>query len=246
MIGFQSNEQASRQDIMRHESDRQSLREHPQEPHKIANGSAPARVDFSIECAVPARYEWYVPLKGAADCLLGVLLLVITAPITLLAAIAIKLTSRGPAFYCQTRQGRNGNPFTLYKLRTMVDKAEAATGPIWSTKDDARVTRLGAVLRKTHIDEFPQLVNVICGEMSLIGPRPALPSEVTQFDARLASRHDVRPGVTGLWQVSGRNQTTYAEHVEMDSYYARNWSLWLDLYILLLTVRVVLFREGAY
>ena len=181
-------------------------------------------------------------------------------PWILLIAVLVRFYSTGPALYCQERIGRDGRKFKAWKFRTMISNADGvleeylAAHPQlreeWERdhklQDDPRVTRIGRLLRKTSLDELPQLWNVLRGEMSLVGPRPIVDAEVVKYGDSFEHFCSVSPGLTGLWQVSGRNNTTYAERVELDSYYARNWSPWLDLYILVLTVKVVLFREGAY
>jgi Undecaprenyl-phosphate galactose phosphotransferase WbaP len=180
----------------------------------------------------------------------------------LIAAIAalVRLSSPGPAFYGQRRIGRDGATFTAWKFRSMVADADAALArhlaahpelrEEWERdhklKDDPRVTWIGALLRRTSLDELPQLWNVVRGEMSLVGPRPIVAAEVAKYGARYALYTKVRPGMSGLWQVSGRNDTTYAERVALDCYYVRNWSPWLDLVILAHTVRVVALSRGAY
>ena len=199
-------------------------------------------------------------LKRSLDLLLGTILGLLLLPMMLVIGALIRLTSPGPAILRQERVGLHGRRFIVWKFRTMIcdgdrvlnEYLDACPGrrEVWNRDHklphDPRITPIGRLLRKTSLDELPQLYNVLRGEMSLVGPRPILASEIPDFGSSMEAFCSVLPGVTGLWQVSGRNQTTYAEHVEMDSYYARNWSLWLDLYILLLTVRVVLFREGAY
>ena len=186
----------------------------------------------------------------------GILLL----PLILLLAALIKLSSPGPIIYRQWRVGYRGRQFVCWKFRTMVcdgDRVLAdylshdpAAREFWNRdhklRHDPRVTRVGHLLRKTSLDELPQLWNVLRGDMSLVGPRPILPAEIPDFGNSFKAFCSVQPGITGLWQVSGRNHTTYSEHVEMDRFYAENYSLWLDIYILLLTFRVVLFRHGAY
>lgn len=169
-----------------------------------------------------------------------------------LAAAAIKAEDGGPILFAQTRVGRDGRPFRLLKLRTMVPQAEARLadlrhlnerdGPLFKLTSDPRVTRVGRVLRATSLDELPQLVHVIRGSMSLVGPRPALPSEVMAFDPRLATRHAVRPGLTGLWQVEQRDSALFDAYRQLDLFYVENWSLTLDLAILLHTVPAVVGR----
>jgi lipopolysaccharide/colanic/teichoic acid biosynthesis glycosyltransferase len=206
-------------------------------PHrKVRAGDGPA-----FGRAVSPHSGWYLPIKAAFDLVLGGILLIVTIPIMLVAAVLIKLSSRGPIFYCQVRLGKDGRPYTLYKLRTMVDKAEALTGPVWSTKDDARVTPLGKVLRKTHIDEFPQLWNVMCGQMSLIGPRPERPEFVAKLDWEIPcyrERLNVRPGITGLAQIRLPPDTdieSVRRKIVYDVYYVKNVSPWLDLRVLFVT-----------
>jgi lipopolysaccharide/colanic/teichoic acid biosynthesis glycosyltransferase len=167
----------------------------PQERH--IPSSAPAR-------AALERPNWYAGAKVVLDFVLALALLILTAPLILFAMLLIKLTSRGPAIYSQTRLGRNGQPFTIYKLRTMTHDCESLTGAQWSKPGDTRVTSLGRWLRRTHIDELPQLWNVLCGDMSLIGPRPERPEFVPQLDQaipRYRERLKIRPGLTGLAQV---------------------------------------------
>ena len=165
-----------------------------------------------------------------------------------------------PILFRHKRIGRNGQMFHCIKFRTMVRNAEEVLRHLlnehpelrdeWTQnhklRNDPRVSRVGRVLRLTSLDELPQLWNVLRGEMSLVGPRPIVTAEIAKYGKSFKPYCSVLPGLTGLWQISGRNETTYAERVELDSYYARNWSVWLDLYILAMTVRVVLFRQGAY
>jgi exopolysaccharide biosynthesis polyprenyl glycosylphosphotransferase len=183
----------------------------------------------------------------------GVLLLL---PLWAVVAIAIKLDSPGPVFYRQERAGRGGKPIIIYKFRSMYQDADAqlaklqalneASGPLFKIRDDPRRTRVGRVLRQTSIDELPQVLNVLRGDMSLVGPRPALLSEVAQYQDWHLKRLEVLPGITGLWQVSGRSDLTFDEMVMLDIYYGENWSLGLDLRILVRTIPQVLFGDGAY
>ena len=198
--------------------------------------------------------------KRSLDLLMVLLLGLVTAPFILVMLVAIPLTSRGPVFYSQTRLGREGGHFTAWKFRTMVRDADAVLArwlldhpdlrAEWERdhklRDDPRVTWVGRLLRKTSLDELPQLWNVLVGEMSLVGPRPIVDAEIPKYGEKLALYRKVRPGLTGLWQVSGRNDTTYDERVALDTYYVRNWSVWLDLHIILRTVRVVVLGSGAY
>ncbi|MBC7964937.1 MAG: undecaprenyl-phosphate galactose phosphotransferase WbaP [Fuerstia sp.] len=202
-------------------------------------------------------------LKRLSDCLLATLLLVMSSPLLLFIALWIKATAPGPVFYRHHgRIGRSGRTFGAWKIRTMVINADEilkeylASNPAaqeeWSRdlklKDDPRIIPgIGRFLRRTSLDELPQLLNVVKGDMSLVGPRPIYTAqEVEKFKELYPMYLRVRPGLTGLWQVSGRNNTSYEDRVRLDSYYVRNWSLWLDYFILLRTIRTLLLREGAY
>jgi exopolysaccharide biosynthesis polyprenyl glycosylphosphotransferase len=198
----------------------------------------------------------YEVAKRLIDVLVSGVLLILIAPILLIIALAIKLDSRGPTLFRQQRAGRCGKPFTLYKFRSMHDDAEAdqarlrdlneASGPIFKIRDDPRVTRVGRFIRRTSLDELPQLLNVLTNDMSLVGPRPALFSEVAQYQDWQLKRLELQPGLTGLWQVSGRSDLSFDEMVMLDIYYGENWSLGTDLGILIRTVPQVLFGDGAY
>ncbi len=188
---------------------------------------------------------------------LGLLLLF---PVFLGCAIAIRCTSKGPAFYRQNRIGQHGKPIRVFKFRTMVANADEVLKrhleenpglrEEWDAtqklRHDPRITKVGHFLRKTSLDELPQLLNVLGGSMSLVGPRPIVQSEIAKYAKAFAEYARVRPGITGLWQVSGRSNTTYAHRVQLDQYYIFNWSVWLDLYILLRTIPAVLRQSGAY
>lgn len=183
-------------------------------------------------------------------------ILVIGSPIWLCIGLAIRLTSPGPIIYKQTRIGLNGQPFQVYKFRSMYRDADAikarlmahneAKGPLFKMKADPRITPIGKILRRTSMDEFPQLFNVIKGDMSLVGPRPPLPSEVAQYEDWQRGRLAMKPGLTGLWQVRGRSDISFDEGVLMDLYYIENWSLRLYFLILLRTIPAVLLSRGAY
>jgi lipopolysaccharide/colanic/teichoic acid biosynthesis glycosyltransferase len=185
--------------------------------------------------------RFYLPLRRVLDFTLALLLSAIALPIVLLAAFAVRLTSRGPAFYTQMRTGKNGRTFTIYKLRSMIDKCESLTGPRWTIPGDPRVTPIGWLLRRTHIDELPQLFNVLKGEMSLVGPRPERPEFVRELANALpgyADRHAVLPGITGLAQVQLAPDTdleSVRRKLVYDLHFIRRLSLWLDLRILLAT-----------
>jgi exopolysaccharide biosynthesis polyprenyl glycosylphosphotransferase len=201
------------------------------------------------------RGGWRAVAKRAFDVVGATVGLVLTAPIALVAAIAIKLDTKGPVLFSQTRVGQDSEPFQVLKLRTMVVDAEAklaelqelneADGPLFKMEHDPRITRVGRILRATSMDELPQLWNVLRGDMSLVGPRPALPHETEEWDALLTQRLRVKPGITGMWQVNGRSDTSFEDYTRLDLYYVDNWSLATDLAILAKTVPVVLLRQGA-
>lgn len=185
------------------------------------------------------------------------LLIVAVSPIMLAAAVAVKLSSHGPVFYPQERAGRDGESFRMFKFRTMVDKADEMIGDLagqadagnefmFKVKDDPRITTVGRFLRRFSIDELPQLFNVLLGDMSLVGPRPPLQREVVGYHLDARRRLLVRPGITGLWQISGRSDLNWEETVRLDLYYVENWSLVGDLVILWRTARAVLSSQGAY
>ena len=178
-------------------------------------------------------------------------------PVLLIIQLVIVLTSPGaPAVFTQLRTGMGGRRFRMYKFRSMVPNAEELKAsyahlnelqwPDFKITNDPRITKVGNILRKTSLDELPQLVNVIKGEMSLVGPRPALPAEVAQYEPWHRQRLEVSPGMTGLWQISGRSHLSFEEGCLLDIYYIENWSLGMDVTILLRTLPHVLLREGAY
>jgi exopolysaccharide biosynthesis polyprenyl glycosylphosphotransferase len=194
--------------------------------------------------------------KAVLDHLLGSVMLLIATPVILVAAVAVKLTSPGPAFFTQTRMGLDGRTFTMFKLRSMVEDAEqrrlsllaqsSRDGLMFKMRRDPRVTSVGSLLRRYSLDELPQLFNVVRGDMSLVGPRPPLTSEYEHYHDAVFRRLRVKPGLTGLWQVSGRADLSWEESVRLDLRYVDNWSLALDLLILWKTARAVLARSGAY
>ncbi|MBD8061607.1 sugar transferase [Oceanitalea stevensii] len=194
--------------------------------------------------------------KAVFDRVLGGLLLLAALAVIVPAAVAVRLTSPGPAFFVQTRVGLGGRPFTMYKLRSMYTDAEArlaeladrneGNGMLFKLREDPRVTRVGHVLRRLSIDELPQLWNVVRGDMSLVGPRPALQSEVDRFTGDVHQRLRVKPGLTGLWQVSGRSNLSIEQSVRLDLRYADNWSVRMDIHILWRTAHAVLSGNGAY
>lgn len=199
-------------------------------------------------------------LKRAMDLILSVTGGIVIFPFLVLIALAIKFESRGPIFFKQSRIGRGGQPIHILKFRTMVRNAEEVLQTYlqenpelreeWKAdqklRNDPRITKVGAWLRKTSLDELPQLWNVMQGEMSLVGPRPIVDEEIVKYGSAFASYTRVRPGMTGLWQVSGRNDLSYKQRVHLDRFYICNWSTWLDILILAKTFPVVLGRKGAY
>ncbi|HLZ70658.1 MAG TPA: sugar transferase [Dehalococcoidia bacterium] len=207
-------------------------------------------------CHAASWNGWQRPAKRAMDVVGASILLIVLAPLLLAIALAIKLDSRGPILFRQTRLGKDGRFFSFLKFRSMVADAEArqaeldalneADGPIFKMKHDPRLTRVGRFIRKTSLDELPQLWNVLRGEMSLVGPRPPVPKEAARYEAWQHGRLAVKPGMTGLWQVSGRSNVRFSEMVKLDFQYIERWSLWLDLKILLLTVVAVIRTDGAY
>ncbi len=196
-------------------------------------------------------------LKGTIDRAAAALVLVLVSPLLMALAVAVRLTSPGPALFRQIRVGTDGRDFTMYKLRSMYVDAEqrladlqarneAADGLLFKIRDDPRVTPLGRWLRRFSLDELPQLLNVVRGEMSIVGPRPPLPREVEQYGDDVRRRLLVRPGLTGLWQISGRSNLSWDESVRLDLHYVENWTLALDAVIVWKTVGAVLGRRGAY
>jgi exopolysaccharide biosynthesis polyprenyl glycosylphosphotransferase len=194
--------------------------------------------------------------KRAFDLLVSAVVVIVGLPIWLAIALAIKLTSRGPILYAQERVGINGTRFGMLKFRSMyvdaderlaeIMKSNEATGPLFKIKDDPRITPAGIWLRKFSLDEFPQIINVLKGEMSLVGPRPPLPREVSSYSMHDWRRLEVVPGMTGLWQVSGRSSLTFDEMVRLDLFYIENWSIGLDVTLIFRTIPAVIFARGAY
>jgi exopolysaccharide biosynthesis polyprenyl glycosylphosphotransferase len=201
------------------------------------------------------RHGWRSVAKRTFDVTAACTALIITFPVLLAAMVATRMQGKGPVFFRQVRVGVNGEPFTMTKLRTMVVDAEAQKaglldrnemdGPLFKITDDPRITPVGRVLRKLSIDELPQLFCVVRGSMSLVGPRPALPEEAALWDEQVHERLRVRPGITGMWQVSGRSKTSFEDYKRYDLYYVDNWSLTHDIRICAKTVGVVLSGRGA-
>jgi exopolysaccharide biosynthesis polyprenyl glycosylphosphotransferase len=232
---------------------------HARGTHGWTAATAVAAAAFDIaQPLAPARDEGFYLRAGkrALDLVGASVALMLSAPVLLVAALLIKLESRGPVIYCSKRVGRGGRPFTFFKLRSMVNDADQmrhrlshlneCDGPVFKISRDPRVTRIGRILRRTSIDEIPQFVNVLRGEMSLVGPRPPIPEEVAKYEPWQMRRLDVQPGITCLWQISGRSRIGFQEWMRLDLEYIRNRSLVLDLKILMRTVPAVLSREGAY
>jgi exopolysaccharide biosynthesis polyprenyl glycosylphosphotransferase len=195
-------------------------------------------------------------VKGLFDRCVAAIALIMLAPLLLLLALTIRLSDRGPALFTQTRVGRDGRAFRIYKFRTMVVDAEQRRAELLASNDhdgilfklrkDPRITSLGVHLRRLSIDELPQLINVLLGDMSLVGPRPALPAEAEQYADHVRRRLVVKPGLTGLWQVNGRSDLTWEESVRLDLRYVENWSFALDLQVLWKTISVLVRGSGAY
>lgn len=214
----------------------------------MAAGSCPAQA---------RQIALYEGMKRALDVVCSLIGLVLLSPVFVLIGLLIKLEDpKGSVFFYQTRVGKDGKPFRMYKFRSMVSNAEErlkelleqneVQGAMFKMKNDPRITRVGRFIRKTSIDELPQLVNVLQGSMSLVGPRPPLPREVAEYTPYDRQRLDVTPGCTGLWQVSGRSSLTFEQMVELDLRYVRERSLGMDMRILLRTVRVLLGSKDAF
>jgi exopolysaccharide biosynthesis polyprenyl glycosylphosphotransferase len=196
-------------------------------------------------------------VKRSCDLVGSSIALLVLSPLLVGIALAVGWTSKGPVLYRQKRVGKEGVPFMVLKFRTMVDGADQlvaelkdlneASGPLFKMRRDPRITPVGRWLRRWSLDELPQLVNVLRGEMSLVGPRPPLPEEVSAYEQDWHfDRLEVLPGITGLWQVSGRSGLSFDEYIRLDLHYVENWSLALDLFILLKTIPAVLFQKGAF
>ncbi|MFJ9622531.1 sugar transferase [Streptomyces sp. NPDC101181] len=209
-----------------------------------------------LHVAPPLRGGAQAAAKAALDRAGALFGLVFLTPLFLAVALGVRLSSPGPVFHRQIRQGRHNRPFTMWKFRTMVADAEhrkarlaaanEADGPLFKIRGDPRVTRIGRALRRTSVDELPQLLNVLLGHMSLVGPRPPLPEEASRYDEREHRRLAVKPGLTGLWQVSGRSDLSWQETVSLDLWYVDNWSVATDMGLLARTVRAVTDGRGAY
>jgi exopolysaccharide biosynthesis polyprenyl glycosylphosphotransferase len=209
---------------------------------------SPYQVIFSREMG---PQTWTLRLQAAYSLLLGTVGLVLSLPVMLLVAIAVRLTSAGPVFYSQTRTGRNGVPFRLYKFRSMYIDAEARTGPVWASKNDPRVTPLGRWLRKLRLDELPQFFNVIRGDMAIVGPRPERPEFCKLLEEKIPfyhQRHSVKPGITGWAQINHKYTETVEDtttKIEYDLYYVKHLAPALDAYIIFHTLKVMVLFRGA-
>lgn len=224
----------------------------------LSLAETPQTVEHALPDGIPAGLAGRP--KRALDIAVASIALVAVAPLFLTLALLIKLSDRGPVFYRHERCGHQGRRFTLLKFRTMREDADLALGSLlesdtgiredWERyrklRDDPRVTKLGRFLRRSSLDELPQLLNVIRGEMSLVGPRPVISEELARFGALSVIYEAARPGITGLWQVSGRNRTCFETRMQMDAAYVREWSLRRDLAILARTIPAVLLARGAY
>ncbi|ALO96816.1 sugar transferase [Streptomyces olivaceoviridis] len=209
-----------------------------------------------LRVSMPAFTGGRRAVKGVVDRMGAALLLLLLAPLMVFVGLLVVADSRGGAFYRQRRVGKDGHEFTMYKFRTMVVGADGAraqlahrnegAGPLFKLRRDPRVTRVGTVLRRYSLDELPQLLNVLTGSMSLVGPRPPLPEECAAYDPDIRRRLLVKPGLTGLWQISGRSDLSWEEAVRLDLRYVEDWSLALDTVILWKTLRAVLYGQGAY
>ena len=208
---------------------------------RIADRNVPPAMEGRVEPIAATSVDWYTRFKAFLEYQLALVLMVLCAPVIALTALVVKLSSSGPVFYSQTRVGKDGRPFRLFKVRTMYHNCERSTGPVWSTKNDPRITPVGRVLRATHLDELPQLYNGLRGEMSLIGPRPERPEFLVELEQAIpgyAGRHRVRPGITGLAQILQAPDSGLASvrrKLKYDLLYISRANPRLDLQILFFT-----------
>jgi exopolysaccharide biosynthesis polyprenyl glycosylphosphotransferase len=230
--------------------------------HRVATLPGVEATPFSIDASIlevgarPSASFYERAGKRWLDVIGALVLLILTLPVLAIAALAIKLDSRGPVFFRSTRCGRGGEPFSFFKLRSMYSGAHTmrhtllhlneVDGPVFKLANDPRITRVGRFIRRTSIDELPQLWNVVRGDMSLVGPRPPIPEEVEQYTPNQMRRLSVKPGLTCLWQVSGRSDLSFDEWVRLDIDYIFHRSFRMDLRILLKTLPAVLSCRGAY
>ena len=263
-MGAQS-ESAAQSAGERQQTDRQARAEHVLAGEPDPGSNAPVielsdvhrgRSRLSDRSRLARAPRWKLVIKRILDIVVAAALLVVLSPIMAAAALAIRLTSRGPVLFSQERIGYRGEPFTMLKFRSMALDAEDRLaevyelnehhGPVFKVKDDPRITRVGKFLRRTSIDEMPQLLHVLTGEMSLVGPRPALPAEVEHYTPYIGQRLLAKPGLTCIWQVSGRSNLDFDTWVELDLDYIEQWTLRLDLQLLAETLPAVLSTRGAY
>lgn len=213
-------------------------------------------IQLGLENKSTKGFSFYEIIKRLIDIIFSFVGILVLSPLLIIIAIIIKLTSKGPVFFSQKRVGKNGIEFDMYKLRSMVVNAEELkeklesqnemSGPMFKMKDDPRVTKVGKFIRKTSIDELPQLWNVLKGDMSLVGPRPSLPKEVAQFDDWMHKRLEVKPGLTCYWQVSGRNNIDFEEWMKLDIRYVKERNLWIDMKLIYKTVFVLFGDKNAH
>ena len=201
-------------------------------------------------------FSFYEAIKRLIDIICSFVGILVLSPLFIIIAIIVKFTSKGPIFFSQKRVGRNGKEFDMYKFRSMVVNAEELkeklaaqnemSGPMFKMKDDPRVTKVGKFIRKTSIDELPQLWNILKGDMSLVGPRPSLPKEVAQFEDWMYKRLEVKPGLTCYWQVSGRNNIDFEDWMKLDIRYVEEKNLWIDIKLICKTVFVLFGDKNAH
>ena len=201
-------------------------------------------------------FSFYEVIKRLIDIVCSFLGVLVLSPLFIIIAIIIKTTSKGPVFFSQKRVGKNGKEFDMYKFRSMVVNAEELkeklatqnemSGPMFKMKDDPRVTKVGKFIRKTSIDELPQLWNVLKGDMSLVGPRPSLPKEVAQFENWMYKRLEVKPGLTCYWQVNGRNNIDFEDWMKLDIKYVNERSTWIDIKLIFKTIGVLFGDKNAH
>lgn len=201
-------------------------------------------------------FSFYEAIKRLIDIICSFVGILVLSPLFIIIAIIVKFTSKGPVFFSQKRVGRNGKEFDMYKFRSMVVNAEELkeklaaqnemSGPMFKMKDDPRVTKVGKFIRKTSLDELPQLWNILKGDMSLVGPRPSLPKEVAQFDEWMYKRLEVKPGLTCYWQVSGRNNIDFEDWMKLDIRYVEEKNLWIDIKLIFKTVGVLFGDKNAH
>ena len=215
----------------------------------VQAGGAPEKRERNVP-------RWWWAAKRGLDLVLGSMLVLLTLPVVALGALGVFFVTGGAPFYAQERVGRNGMRFRMWKLRTMVDGAHEmrdellhlneASGPVFKIRNDPRLHPLGALLRRTSIDELPNLLNVLRGDMALVGPRPPLPCEIVEYDARAMRRLSVPVGVTCLWQINGRSDVSFEEWMELDNRYIDTWTPWGDIAIIAKTIPAVLRKDGAH